>query len=78
MGSLVDGTVRAEGDLDVPGTMGVDRQAPVGFRNLRLMFEVDADASEEEVGARVATTERYWVVLQTLRKAPSITLGRAL
>ena len=62
----VTGTVRAEGDLDFRGTLGVDRDAPVGFRAIRLSFDLDTDASAEEVEKLLATTERYCVVLQTI------------
>src|SRR5881396_2241368 len=63
----VTGTVRAEGDLDFRGTLGVDRDAPVGFRAIRLVFELDSTATPDELDALIATTERYCVVLQTLR-----------
>lgn len=66
-GMTVSGTVRAEGDLDFRGTLGVDRDAPVGFRAIRLFFDLDtADASAEEVERLLTTTERYCVVLQTI------------
>jgi len=65
-GMTVSGTVRAEGDLDFRGTLGVDRDAPVGFRAIRLSFDLDTDASAEEVEKLLATTERYCVVLQTI------------
>jgi len=68
----VAGVVRAEGDLDFRGTMGVDRSAPVGFRDIRLSFDLESDASEEDLAALIATTERYCVVLQTLRAAPTV------
>ncbi len=73
------GTVRAEGDLDFRGTLGVDKTAPVGFRDIRLTFEVDTDAAEEQLQTLLRLTERYCVVLQTLRSAPptSATLGRS-
>ena len=73
------GTVRAEGDLDFRGTLGVDKTAPVGFRDIRLAFEVDTDAAEEQLQTLLRLTERYCVVLQTLRSAPptSATLGRS-
>jgi uncharacterized OsmC-like protein len=63
------GTVTAEGDLDVRGTLGVDREAPVGFRDVRLRFDVDADADEEQLATLLRLTERYCVVLQTVRGA---------
>lgn len=65
---LRGGTVRAEGDLDFRGTLGVDREAPVGFRAIRLAFELDADATAEQLDRLLALTERYCVVLQSLRQ----------
>jgi uncharacterized OsmC-like protein len=62
------GTVRAEGDLDFRGTLGVDKEAPVGFRAVRLAFELDTDATPEQLDRLLALTERYCVVLQTLRE----------
>jgi uncharacterized OsmC-like protein len=62
----VSGTVRAEGDLDFRGTMGVDREAPVGFRAVRLVFDLEHDADEEQLAALLRLTERYCVVYQTL------------
>jgi uncharacterized OsmC-like protein len=64
--------VRAEGDLDFRGTLGVDREAPVGFSAIRLAFDVDADASQEQRDQLLKLTERYCVVLQTLRSAPAV------
>lgn len=72
----VAGVVRAEGDLDFRGTMGVDREAPVGFREIRLRFDLESDASDDELAALLATTERYCVVLQTLRTTPPIVSER--
>ena len=63
---LAGGRVVAEGDLDFRGTTGVDREAAVGFEEIRLRFELDSDASEEELDALVEATERYCVVYQTL------------
>jgi uncharacterized OsmC-like protein len=68
------GTVRAEGDLDFRGTLGVDRAAPVGFRAVRLRFDLDTDASPDQVASLVKLTERYCVVYQTLSRPPSMTL----
>ena len=62
------GTVEAEGDLDFCGTLGVDKEAPVGFRTIRVTFNLDTDASPENLDKLLSTTERYCVVLQTLRK----------
>jgi len=67
-----DAKVMAEGDLDFRGTLGVSKDAPVGFANLRLRFEVDTDAPEEQIATLLRLTERYCVVLQTLRSAPQI------
>jgi uncharacterized OsmC-like protein len=74
---LVGGTVRAEGDLDFRGTLGVERDAPVGFRAIRLTFELESTASEEELDALVKTTERYCVVLQTMLAAPAIEVSHS-
>jgi uncharacterized OsmC-like protein len=65
-GLEVTGRVAAEGDLDFRGTMGVDREAPVGFTAIRLRFELESEASDEELEALLETTERYCVVYQTL------------
>ena len=62
----VAGSVRAEGDLDFRGTLGVDREAPVGFRAIRLVFDLEHDASDEQLETLLRLTERYCVVLQTL------------
>ena len=62
----VGGTVRAEGDLDFRGTLGVDREAPVGFAAIRLRFELASGASQEELDKLIERTERYCVVFQTL------------
>ena len=69
---LRDAKVFAEGDLDFRGTLGVSKEAPVGFVKIRLRFEVDTDASEEETATLLKLTERYCVVLQTLRSTPEI------
>jgi uncharacterized OsmC-like protein len=61
------GRVKAEGDLDFRGTLGVDKEAPVGFRDIRLTFELDTDATEEQIATLLKLTERYCVVLQTLQ-----------
>lgn len=61
------GTVRAEGDLDFRGTLGVAKDAPVGFSDIRLVFALDTDAPQEQLDRLLALTERYCVVLQTLR-----------
>ena len=73
----VAGTVRAEGDLDFRGTMGVDREAPVGFRSIRLLFDLDTDATDDDVAALLATTEKYCVVYQTIRRGIDVEITRA-
>jgi uncharacterized OsmC-like protein len=72
LGLEVGGTVRAEGDLDFRGTLGVDRDAPVGFRDIRLSFELDTAADEQDVATLLTLTERYCVVFQTLRNPPTL------
>jgi len=70
--ALRDATVHAEGDLDFRGTLGVDRNAPVGFKAIRLRFELDTDAPKEQVDKLIELSERYCVVYQTLRQPPPI------
>jgi uncharacterized OsmC-like protein len=70
--NLNDARVRAEGDLDFRGTLGVAREAPVGFREIRLKFDLDSDASAEQLKKLLELTERYCVVLQTIRNAPPV------
>ena len=67
------GRVRAEGDLDFRGTLGVAKDAPVGFRDIRLAFDLDTDATQEQLDQLLKLTERYCVVLQTLRGGPKVT-----
>jgi uncharacterized OsmC-like protein len=69
---LTGGRVRAEGDLDFRGTLGVERSAPVGFRAIRLAFELDTDEPPERRETLLKLTERYCVVLQSLRQPPEI------
>jgi uncharacterized OsmC-like protein len=71
----VSGSVHAEGDLDWRGTMGVDRDAAVGFREIRLRFEIESDASEDEMAKLIEKTERYCVVLQTLTDSPRLSVS---
>jgi uncharacterized OsmC-like protein len=71
LGMDVRGSVHAEGDLDFRGTLGVDKQAPVGFRDIRLSFELDTSAGPEQVATLIKLTERYCVVLQTLKSSPT-------
>jgi uncharacterized OsmC-like protein len=72
MGILVSGTVRAEGDLDWRGTLAVDKEARVGFSEIRLRFDLQSDASEDELAALMRLTERYCVVFQTLANSPTL------
>jgi uncharacterized OsmC-like protein len=71
-----DGRVRAEGDLDFRGTLGVSRDAPVGFREIRLEFSLDSDATDEELDNLLRLTERYCVVFQTLNNSPQLSMRR--
>ena len=68
-----DGTIYAEGDLDFRGTLGVSKEVPVGFQRIRLRFELDTDAAPEQLDTLLKLTERYCVVLQTLRSPPGVT-----
>jgi len=63
---LRDATIRAEGDLDFRGTLGVSKEVPVGFKQIRLQFNLDTDAGEEQLATLIRLTERYCVVYQTL------------
>jgi uncharacterized OsmC-like protein len=67
---LRSGEVTAEGDLDFRGTLGVAKDAPVGFADIRLKFELDTDAPQDQLDTLLKLTERYCVVLQTLRTSP--------
>jgi uncharacterized OsmC-like protein len=69
---LRNATVRAEGDLDFRGTLGVSKDVPVGFQRIRLQFELDTDASEDQLGTLLRLTERYCVVYQTLVRPAKI------
>ena len=66
------GTVSAEGDLDFRGTLGVSKEAPVGFREIRLRFDLDTDAAQEQLDALLKLTERYCVVFQSLNNPPKL------
>src|SRR5262249_17811896 len=70
--TIESGTVSAEGDLDFRGTLGVDREAPVGFKAIRLRFDIVSDAGEDKLATLQKLTERYCVVYQTLRSSPPI------
>ena len=74
---LRGGRVRAEGDLDFRGTLGVAKDAPVGFSQIRLFFELDTDAPQEQLETLTRLTERYCVVYQTLAHPPQLTVERS-
>ncbi|HEY8165525.1 MAG TPA: OsmC family protein [Gemmatimonadaceae bacterium] len=70
-----DATLQAEGDLDFRGTLGVSKEVPVGFQDIRLKITVDTDASDDQVATLIRLTERYCVVYQTLVRAPKIAVS---
>jgi uncharacterized OsmC-like protein len=72
--ALRDATVGAEGDLDFRGTLGVDKTAAVGFRGIRLTFDLDCDASQDQIATLIRLTERYCVVYQTLANPPPLAI----
>src|SRR5215510_14459263 len=72
---LKSGQVSAEGDLDFRGTLGVDKEAPVGFAEIRLRFDVDTDAPQDKLDQLLKLTERYCVVYQTIRNGPKVTVS---
>ena len=72
LGITVSGRVRAEGDLDFRGTLGVDKEAPVGFADIRLFFDLETDADEDQRATLMRLTERYCVVFQTLAGSPRL------
>ena len=74
---LRDAVLQAEGDLDFRGTLGVAKDVPVGFRNIRLAFTLDTDASDQQLANLVRLTERYCVVYQTLAHPPQLAVSRA-
>jgi uncharacterized OsmC-like protein len=69
------GTVSTEGDLDFRGTLGVSKEVPVGFQTIRVRFQLDTDATPEQLATLLKLTERYCVVLQTLRTPPSLAVS---
>jgi uncharacterized OsmC-like protein len=73
--NLRHAVVSAEGDLDFRGTLGVSKETPVGFRDIRLRFDLDTDAGEEQLKSLIRLTERYCVVYQTLRRPPEIAVS---
>ena len=75
---LRDATIRAEGDLDFRGTLGVSKDVPVGFEQIRLQFDLDTDAGEEQLATLLRLTERYCVVYQTLNRPAKIDVSHRL
>lgn len=73
---LRDAKIVAEGDLDFRGTLGVSKDVPVGFKSIRLRFELDTKVSEDQLATLIRVTERYCVVLQTLRTPPAVSIER--
>jgi uncharacterized OsmC-like protein len=69
------GSVLVEGDLDFRGTLGVDRDVPVGFRSIRVGFELETDAADDQVDSLLRLTERYCVVYQTLAASPQLSVS---
>ncbi len=74
---LRGGTVRAEGVLDFRGTLGVNRETPIGFPEIRLSFDLDTDADDEQLATLIKLTERYCVVFQTLKQPPTMSVSAA-
>ena len=74
---LRSASLQAEGDLDFRGTLGVSKEAPVGFQNIRLQFTLDTDATEEQLDTLLRLTERYCVVYQTLAHPPAMAVTRS-
>lgn len=73
---LRDATISAEGDLDFRGTLGVSKEAPVGFQSIRLKFDIDSDADEEQLDTLIKLTERYCVVYQSITTSPAMSVAR--
>lgn len=74
---LDDAVISAEGDLDFRGTLGVSKEAPVGFKEIRLHFDLETEASDEQISSLLTLTERYCVVYQTLVSKPNITISHS-
>ena len=74
--ALREATLQAEGELDFRGTLGLSKEAPVGFQNIRLQVTLDTDASQEQIDTLLRLTERYCVVYQTLARPPTLTITR--
>jgi uncharacterized OsmC-like protein len=76
--TLRDAVIRAEGDLDFRGTLGVSKETPVGFQQIRLLFDLDTDSPAEEIDKLITLTERYCVVYQTLHQTPRLTVSKRI
>jgi len=74
--TIREGSVSAEGDLDFRGTLGVSKEVPIGFQHIRLRFDLETDATEDQLATLIRLTERYCVVLQTLRNSPEINVSQ--
>ena len=72
--TLKKGSVHVEGDLDFRGTLGVSKEVPVGFSNIRLRFDIDSNATPEQLSSLIKLTERYCVIYQTLRQPPNLSV----
>lgn len=73
--NIKNGKIHVEGDLDFRGTLGVDREAPVGFRDIRLTFDLETDAGDDQLATLLKLTERYCVVYQTLQRKPAMSVA---
>jgi uncharacterized OsmC-like protein len=73
--NLRDGKVKAEGEIDFRGTLGVSKETPVGFKKIKVFFELDTDATQEQLASLIKLTERYCVVYQTLKGSPEMEVG---
>lgn len=72
---IKEGIIRAEGDIDFRGTLGVSKDVPVGFQKIRLYFDLNTNANEEQIASLIKLTERYCVVFQTIRQSPEISIS---
>ena len=75
--NLRKGAVHAEGDLDFRGSLGVAKDAPVGFKAIRIRFDLDSDATPEQLDTLIKLTERYCVVFQTIKQTPQLSVSRS-
>jgi uncharacterized OsmC-like protein len=73
--TIREGNITAEGDLDFRGTLGVSKEAPIGFQRIRLIFDLETDATDEQLATLIRLTERYCVVFQTLRCSPELSVS---